>query len=240
MTVESILSAISSFDQSIILTVNQLAGRERDLDRIIFHVADLNLLKGVPFMACAWYFWFRRDGTARVDVVNLLGVALVAIVAGRLLQLGLPGRLRPVEDPTLALVMPGHARPGVLSDWSSFPSDHALLFFAMAAALTPMSRLLAAAAAAWTALVVCLPRLYLGYHYAGDLLVGAIVGVAVAFACLRLTPRRLSESVVGLADRSPGLFYAAAFVFTYELSVLMGDVRQLGEQALKFLHVVTA
>jgi undecaprenyl-diphosphatase len=240
MTIDSIASAISPFDQTITLAVNQLAGHERAIDLIIFHLADLNLLKGVPFMACAWYFWFRRDGAARVDVVNLLAIALVAIAAGRLLQLGLPGRLRPLEDPSLELVLAGHARPGVMRDWSSFPSDHALLFFAMAAALVPMSRLLAGAAAAWAAFVICLPRLYLGYHYASDLIVGAIIGVAVAFAWLRLVPRRLTESVVGLSDRAPGLYYAAAFVLTYEVSVLMKDVRQLGVQTLKLLNTVTA
>lgn len=239
MTLDNIAGAISLFDQSVILTLNQFAGRDRTVDRIVFHLADLNLLKGVPFMACAWFFWFRRDGAARADVVNLVGVALLAIAAGRLLQLGLPGRLRPLEDPTLALVLPAHARSGVLKGWSSFPSDHAVLFFAMAAALVPMSRLLAGAAAVWAAIVICLPRLYLGYHYASDLVGGAIIGAAVAFSCLRLTPRRLTESVVRMADRSPGMFYAAAFVLTYEITVLMGDVRQLGEQTLKFLDAAS-
>jgi undecaprenyl-diphosphatase len=240
MTIAEVPSAVASFDRSILLYVNQFAGRDRTVDLLIFHLADLNLLKGVLFMACAWYFWFGRKGANRADVVALISIALLAVVVGRLLQLGLPGRLRPINEPTLALALPGHARPDVLRDWSSFPSDHAILFFAMAAALAPISRLLAGVAAVWAAVVVCLPRLYLGYHYASDLIVGAIIGTTVAFLFLILTPRRLTESVAGLADRWPGPFYASAFVLTYGVGILMADMRQLAMQALKFLQVVAA
>jgi hypothetical protein len=46
--------------------------------------------------------------------------------------------------------------------------------------------------------------------------------------------------VIKPSVRLPGLFYAGAFVFTFEISFLMGDVRQLGLQAVKLLRLMTS
>jgi len=239
MTISDIAHSITSLDRVITQEVNQLVGHPI-ADRLVFYVADSDLLKGVLFMAVVWYLWFRGDSVVRTHVVNLLTIALLAVAVGRLLQGGLPARLRPMDDPSLGLTLPVHVTPTILRDWSSFPSDHATLFFAMAAAMVPISRRLAWTAAAWAAIVICLPRLYLGFHYVSDLIGGALIGTAVAFVYLRLPTQRYSHAVVRLAERSPGLFQAVAFVFTYEISILMGDVRQLGVQMLKLFHHVAS
>lgn len=238
MTISDIVLNITSVDRAITQAVNQLVGHAPIGDLLVFYLADMNLLKGVLFMAVAWYFWFRGDGAVRAHVVNMLVIALLAVAVGRFLQFGLPTRLRPLDDPSLGLTLPAHVTPAVLRNWSSFPSDHATLFFAMAAALAPISRRLAWAAAIWAGIVICLPRLYLGFHYASDLIGGALIGIAVALIYLWLPVQRFSHAVVRLAKRSPGLFHAVAFVFTYEISILMGDVRQLAVQVLKLVHRV--
>jgi len=240
MTISDMALGIIAIDRAITQDINQLVGRAPMTDLFIFYLADMDLLKGVLFMAVAWYLWFRGDAVVRTQVVNLLVIALLAVVVGRLLQLGLPARLRPLDDPTLGLTLPAHVTPAVLRNWSSFPSDHATLFFAMAAALAPISRRLAWAAAAWAAVVICLPRLYLGFHYASDLIGGALIGAAVALIYLHLPVQRFSQAVVRFAKRSPALFHAAGFVFTYEISSLMSNIRQLAMQMLKLVHRVAS
>ncbi len=234
------MTIISDIDRALTQDINQLVGLSPIVDLLVFYLADMDLLKGVLFMAVAWYFWFRGDSDVRAHVVNMVVIALLAVVVGRLLQSGLPPRLRPLDDPSLGLTLPAHVTPAVLRGWSSFPSDHATLFFAMAAALAPISRRLALAAAAWTAVVICLPRLYLGFHYAGDLIGGALVGTAVAFVYLKLPLQRFSHAMVRVAKQSPGPFYAAGFVLTYESTIQMGDGRQLGSQMIKLVHRVAS
>lgn len=235
MSVVGTVGILAAFDWSVSLALNELVGRAPLVDRVIFHLADMDLLKGVPFMACGWYFWFSRGGAARRHVVDLMVGALLAIAAARLLQLGLPPRLRPLNEPALDLALATHVNPEVLQGWSSFPSDHATLFFALAVGLAPMSPVLALAAMAWVSVIVCLPRLYLGYHYATDLIAGAILGIVVAALYPRLAPKAAGAAVVRISERWPGLFAAAAFIFTFELSRLMGGVRQLGSQMLKLV-----
>jgi len=60
-----------------------------------------------------------------------------------------------------------------------FPSDHAVLFFALATGLFMAHRKLGIAAYAWVIVAICFPRLYLGIHWPTDVIAGAAVGVAL-------------------------------------------------------------
>jgi hypothetical protein len=84
------------------------------------------------------------------------------------------------------------------------PSDTAALAFALAAVAWSSSRRLGAAAVAWAAVVTCLPRLYIGYHYLSDLLVG--VGAAVGGGRLaRAAARGRRRPRVGARARAPAV-----------------------------------
>ena len=118
--------------------------------------------------------------------------------------------------------------PETLNTFSSFPSDHAMLFFALSVPLWRRAAWLGVAAMLWTALVICLPRIYLGYHYPSDVLAGAILGVICMLLLSALARRtRLPDQAVRLADQRPAAFYAVAFIVCFELATLFADARHL-------------
>lgn len=113
-----------------------------------------------------------------------------------------------------------------LNDSSSFPSDHAVLFFALSVPLRKRLRWLGAAAFLWTALVICLPRLYLGYHWTSDVIAGAAIGVALMLVLCRLIGATgLPAHLLRLSATHPPAFYAIARLLTLEVAVLFVDLR---------------
>ena len=89
------------------------------------------------------------------------------------------------------------------SNWkqlSSFPSDHAALFFTLAVGIYFASR-----RAGWFCFIyyslqfICLPRVYLGEHYSTDIVAGAAIGMVPAWLA-NIYPASESRSPVGLCD----------------------------------------
>ena len=153
-------------------------------------VASTSLLKNGVLVALLWWSWERAGAAGSgPSAARTVSGALVAVAAARALQDFLPARLRPLYDPAIAaagFVPPMGLPPGILHAWSSFPSDHAVLAFALATAVFLAHRSVGMFAYAWAALVICLPRMYLGIHYPSDIVGGALIGIAIMVAAARL------------------------------------------------------
>lgn len=220
-----------SFDLSIIHFVNGFANQSVALDRIVHVVANSHLLKGGVLLACLWWCWSRRTGRligSDLYSVRTIAGALVAIVVGRAMQNELPFRLRPMHDPSVGVTAPASVNVAALDGWSSFPSDHAVLFFALSTAVWWSSRRAGAAAYLWTLVVICLPRVYLGLHFPTDILGGAVVGVVVMAVALRVPlPAALPAWLTKQQSARPGLLYSAAFLVTLQMATLFEDSRRL-------------
>ena len=114
-------------------------------------------------------------------VMMLLAVALTILLSDQIassLIKPLVCRLRPSHaEHIVAYVLNGH-RGGMYG----FVSSHAANSFGVAVLIILLSRnrLLAACMLLWAA-VVSYSRIYLGVHYPGDIICGALVGVAMAF-----------------------------------------------------------
>ena len=217
------------------------------LDRIVAYEQWNQLLNGGVFLAAYWWFWFSGpDQRRRVDrgriVEALLGVFLALVVA-RILAVSLPFRVRPMYVGGIGYHAPSQAFDMNLENWSSFPSDTAALFFALSFGLYRLSRPVGTVAMLWAAFWVCLPRLYLGIHYPSDLAAGGAIGIATVWATGKAMQargaalgRRLTGWIDGVERRWPQAFYAAAFVFSFEIAMIFNDVRYAVRGVLHLLR----
>lgn len=228
---------MNAFDRELLEWVNQLARRSFPFDVAVTQLATSNLLKGVPFVAALLWMVSARAPEAerrrrREVAVATLAAAAAAIVAGRLLANALPFRLRPAQNPALALVPPYGDAELLLRGWSAFPSDHAMIFAALATGLLVLSRRLGLAAHLYALAFIGLPRIYLGLHHPTDVLAGAAVGAAVGWAATRPAVRaRLAWPALRWAERHPASFQAAAFVAVLQIATMFSDARRLVQGA---------
>jgi len=129
---------MQAFDLMVITWVNQFSNLHLSFDKTVYVVADNHLLKGGVIMGLLWWVWMRNGASfvsPGLHAVRTIGGTLLAILVARGMQNLLPGRLRPMEEPTLNFLMPYGVHPPGIVELSSFPSDHAVMFFALSTAL---------------------------------------------------------------------------------------------------------
>lgn len=160
--------------------MGEYAHRSPAADEFIMLFLGLNTVKLLPMVALGWGLWFEanRRQNKSIIIAGLMGLS-AAFAFGRLLQDLLPYRPRPIDSGEASFVLPFSADPLSLAKWSSFPSDHAVISFALATIVFRISRPLGIACYFWSIFIVCLPRVYGGLHYASDVVAGAFIGAAI-------------------------------------------------------------
>jgi membrane-associated phospholipid phosphatase len=232
-------------DLAVFHAVNGLCGNWL-LDRIAAYEENNYFFKGGIFLALYWWFWFaaspeRRRQNRHIIVAAIIGTVL-ALALNRALAVTLPFRVRPMYASGIGYHAPSIAFPMDLEKWSSFPSDSATYWFALSFGLFRLSRAVGIAAMVYSTLWMCLVRLYLGIHYPSDLVAGAALGVGVAWSVDRVLLRRpaFSRGImtrVATAERNhPQLFYAVAFIVSFELTMMFDDLRDFLRAAMHVLR----
>jgi membrane-associated phospholipid phosphatase len=193
-----------------------------------------DLLKGGLLVASLWWLWMQphEDQRRRREVVV---VAIMASMAAALLSRAfanlVPFRGRPFETPGFDLAMiPANTFE---TKGGSFPSDHLALAFALVAGVFVLRRRVGVALGAYTLLVVGLPRMYLGIHWATDIIGGALFGIA-AFAVLGHPRLRapIAGKVLSWMHRWPGAFYATLFLISFGLMTRFEGFRLVASYGL--------
>jgi undecaprenyl-diphosphatase len=206
--------------------------------------ADRNTLgKGAVMMAAYWWMWFASGSreAAREKIIFALIGALVSLTASRVLAWVIPLRVRPLYRTDIGYLtphLPSFVEPIDFEGWSSFPSDHAALFFALAIGLWRCSRAVGSIALVFATFWICLARIYLGIHFPSDMVAGAAIGIGCAFILGWMANRRITTEVLRIEQQYPSWFYAAMFLITYEFASLFDDVRQLMHATMAVLHAV--
>jgi len=223
---------LNSFDVQTELFLNRFAGHLGWFDRAVLLAAGSNLTTAAVIVFLFWMALFdpKRSGRLRDGAELLLASAFFAMLAtltARALALSLPFRARPMATPSLPFLLPAGGSTVVIH-WSSFPSDHATLFFAMAAGILLVSRRLGWCAVAWVILVISFPALYLGIHWPTDVLAGA--GLGICFAQFARIPRVRAitrQMVAPMYEKRPAIFLPVLFLWSYETTVLFDDIRRV-------------
>ena len=217
------------FDAEIVSWLNSFLGASPRFDNLLHFLNGSPLLKGAPFMILIW--WLGSGGGGERDeqggflTRTIIGL-LVALLVARVLQDIGPHHLRPVSDPTLNLKSFMESDPNFFRKLNSFPSDHAVEFFAMSLAIATRRFWLGMAAFAWSLAFICLPRIYFGYHYPSDILAGAVVGMSIMAIALTLPiPRRIHDGFKRLQIEMPGVLQAAQFGIALEMANNFDDIR---------------
>jgi membrane-associated phospholipid phosphatase len=185
---------LETLDRSLLLALNGLAGRSLWLDRLATALVNDYL---VPALLAVALFagWFsgrsrqEREAHQRAVLATLTGVFLANLVTVALNSLVPRPRPFQVEAVTLLFYRPTDP---------SFPSNPAVVGFALALGVWFVSRRLGAVAFVLAALGA-LSRVYVGVAYPSDVVAGALlglVGTGLGPAVLRWTeplPTRLIQ-----------------------------------------------
>jgi len=232
------------FDSEIITCVNRFSQHSWLFDKIIVSLVGNHLLKGGVLAIIIWWAWFKEEDHHvhnRKHIISTLFSCVIALALGRALALTLPFRLRPLHQEGLHFLLPYGADPTMLETWSSFPSDHAVLFFTLSTGLLFISRQAGTFALFYTILFICLPRVYLGLHYPTDIIAGAIIGMAIALiGNIYLARNKKIQTIENWSYSKPYIFYPIFFLVTYQIADMFDDVRALFNGILKVIQSIVA
>jgi undecaprenyl-diphosphatase len=220
-----------NFDRAVTLALNPFTRRSYLFDAACHSISDNTMFSGMIFVAFLWYCWFSSpDLHSRQN--NLLGTIASAFAAlfSRMTQLLFPIRARPFQDASLHLKLPYTVKLDSLRHVaSSFPSDHAALYFALAATIYFVNRKLGYYALG-LAVLLDAARLYLGFHYVSDMIGGAALGVLCVCVIQSLSVTSLTKRISPMCQAPTPTFYAVAFCVTYFVATMFVDIRLVAAQ----------
>ena len=237
-----LLSELGLWDETVVVWVNHFVGHWPALDLFVAWLLKAHLPRFVPLILAMCWLWFDRhpQRAARREVLlEGLLMSVVGLFFARALALMLPFRERPLAHADLFLSVPPAVETG-LRTWSSFPSDHAVLAFVLAVSLWRLSRPIGAWALFHATVFICLPRLYVGFHFPSDLIAGASIGAGLAM----LTPMLgVSGAITGpllkAEGSQPATLYSVGFLVLFEMAEMFDSMRQVAAQVFKILrHLV--
>lgn len=221
-----ILMRPDRLDLWIVDRLGRLVGQHPIFDLGIQSAIGHNVLGGYWFAAAVFVLWMERDRLAvpqarqRMWVVlagSLLAVAL-ALLCGLFLRWAPPNRI-----PSLAHFFPYYILPN--PNQNCFPSVSVALYASVASGVYSLHR--PAGLALWFLVfgAVGLPRMYVGGHYASDVLVGAVLGLFAYFVARRRIEPWLSPCMASLSRRTQRARWiaiageAVMFVWILQLAV---------------------
>jgi len=235
---------VNSFDAQILHFLSQFTHKSQVFDSLTVLLAFNNLLKGGVVMTVLWWAYHSPDKNKlynREYLVPTVTVAPVfALFIARAVAILLPYRERPLHTPGFQFNLPYTMPPETLVHWSSFPSDHAALFFALATGIYFFYRRVGVFMFLYVFFAICLPRLYTGLHWPTDIFFGALVGVSAAYlGNISAIRNSVNQLCAQWLEKSPGSFHACFFFWSYQTATLFDDARGIASVAFHTLRTIS-
>jgi undecaprenyl-diphosphatase len=157
----------------------------------------------------------------------------VAVLVARVLSFAFPFRGRLIYEPGLHFVRPFSMDGQDLTGWwTSFPSDNAVLFFALAATVYAGCRRAGVIAYVHALITVAFARVYVGIHHPTDILAGALIGIGIVqlsqIPAVRLW---ITDLPMDWLSKRPQFFYPLLFILLLAISTVFDPVFSLGHVA---------
>jgi membrane-associated phospholipid phosphatase len=182
---------VNDVNASLFLLVNRFALATGWLHGAAVVYASYGLVLFAALLLAGW--WFARARSDATVMAAALWAPIGMLVALGINQLAVASVAEPrpyaVLDHPLLLVAP------TLDP--AFPSDHAVMAGAIAAALWLVSRRLGVVATV-AAVLMAMTRVYVGAHWPGDVLAGLVLGAAATLVGYRLLRGLLAAIVARL------------------------------------------
>jgi len=215
---------MSSLDFWLASQMATLWGSYPLFDRIIQTLIRHNVLGGLWYGMALFVFWVRgkSSGQDRVQrrILTILVGSLIAILFSLLAERAVD-HMPPSRHPDLAGLFPNYMETN--PNLNSFPSQSTTVYTCIAAGIYSLNR--PAGMLLWgaLALLVALPRMYVGGHYLSDVIAGLILGLAGYIIARRGLEQPLVSRVERLMEGSATFRTAAEIVvFVWILQVAVG------------------
>jgi undecaprenyl-diphosphatase len=230
---------VNILDESTFIVFNQLTHQSTILNKVVADISSNELLKGGVLSAAIWWLWFRPSVSqkkTRLTLISTLMGSLIAVSIARIMILTLPYSPRPLVNDNANFSAPFSDASFGFDMLSSFPSDHATLSICLAFGIYLASKRMGLMMLLYSFIFILTPRIFLGLHYATDILAGAIIGISVIyFVNAQWFINTISTRVFNFSEKKPQTFYALMFLFTYETSDLYIHLRNLVRTVLNVI-----
>lgn len=235
---------LEQYDLYLFHLVNRWCGHWF-LDSVVNVEESLFLVNGGVVMAAYWWLWFERRGDKGNEQRRILILMAISSFIALFLARGLADMLPFRPRPMFAGIPYNQPSMHIFSNyenWSSFPSDHAAMYFALSFGVFLLWRSLGTVLMIYSLVWICLPRVYLGLHYPGDIAVGAAIGILVASGHFFLSRRKFMDRfvvqpVLAFERNYAGAFYAIVFAISLEMAGLFADLREAIRHSRFLLHI---
>ncbi|PRP66967.1 phosphatase PAP2 family protein [Nonlabens agnitus] len=144
-------------------------------------------LYSIPFYLVLLFFFYKKLGWKNT-LISVVTIAILIAASDQIANLFKDGfeRLRPFREPALEGVISKVGRSGGTFGFYSAHSSSAIgLATFVGLLLWKSQRVLCIITVIW-AILVAYSRVYLGLHYLGDILMGAVMGILLGIICFKL------------------------------------------------------